>query len=157
MERLPISAEQQALIDAYKAENASTFDPEPAAGSNIVEGDDLEVDNNWKVRVIAGQWGCVACLIPEWGDFIMAVDLVDYVTDRAGPAGQTLPIYDPAPEAGMSAAAKTQAVTAEPKQKHGRHRSLQDALRDAVKRLAHDQQKTAREKLKQAGVLSEEH
>jgi hypothetical protein len=98
MDRLDISPEQQAIIDTFKTEQGSTFDPEPAAGSNLIEGDDLEVDNSWKVRVIAGQWGCVACLIPEWGDIILPIDLVDYVSDRAGPNGETMPIFDPPPD-----------------------------------------------------------
>ena len=98
MERLNISPEQQALIDAYKAEQGSTFDPEVAEGSNLIEGDDLEVDHSWKVRVIGGQWGCVACLIPEWGDAIMAIYLVPSVSDRAGPNGETMPIFDPPDE-----------------------------------------------------------
>jgi hypothetical protein len=98
MDRLDISPEQQGLIDAFKAEQASTFDPEVAAGSNLIEGDDLQVDNSWKVRVIAGQWGCVACLVPEWGDAILAIGLVDYVTDRAGPNGEGMPIFDPPDE-----------------------------------------------------------
>jgi hypothetical protein len=98
MDRLDISPEQQGLIDAFKAENGGTFDPEIAGGSNIIEGDDLEVDNSWKVRVIAGQWGCVACIIPEFGNAIMAINLIDFVTDRAGPNGETMPIYDPPSE-----------------------------------------------------------
>jgi hypothetical protein len=98
MDRLDISPEQQALIDAYKADNAGTFDPEPAKGTDLVADDDLEIDNSWKVRVIAGQWGCVACIVPEWGDVIFAINLVDYVTDRAGPNGETMPIWLPPPE-----------------------------------------------------------
>jgi len=98
MERLTISPEQQTIIDTFKAEQGSTFDPEPAEGTNLIEGDDLEVDNSWKVRVIAGQWGCVACIIPEWGDIILPIGLVPYITDRAGPNGETMPIYDPPDE-----------------------------------------------------------
>jgi hypothetical protein len=102
MERLTISPEQQSLIDAFKQENEGGFDPEPAAGTNLVEGDDLQIDNDWKVRVIAGQWGCVACLVPEWSNAIMQIALVEgrrtYITDRAGPNGETMPIYDPTPE-----------------------------------------------------------
>jgi hypothetical protein len=103
MERQDISSEQQELIDAFKSEQASTFDPEVAAGSNLIEGDDIEVDHLYKMRVIAGQWGCVACLIPEWGDCILPIGLVysresTLITDRAGPNGETMPIFDPPDE-----------------------------------------------------------
>jgi hypothetical protein len=103
MDRQSISPEQQGLIDAFKSEQGSTFDAEPAEGSNLIEGDDIEVDNQYKMRVIAGQWGCVACLIPEWGDAILPIGLVysresTLITDRAGPNGEGMPIFDPPDE-----------------------------------------------------------
>ncbi len=149
MSRLTVSPAQQALIDAFKTENASTFDPEIAAGSTLVEGDHLEIDNSWYVIAIAGQWGCVACMIPDWGDLILAIDLVDYVTDRAGPNGEEMPIFD-AQQLQARAASKTQAV----EDKHGHHReTLRRAVREAIKRLPHDEEKAARDMLKQKGVL----
>lgn len=166
MERLVLSPEEEGIITAWQTENASQLDPEPAAGTNIVVGDHLQVDNSWEVVVMGGLGGVVGSFIPAWGGLCLPIDLVDYITDRAGPppGNATMPIFD---EQQMQArtAAKAgapnpkEAARAERKEERAERREdrdLKHALRDAIKRLPHKEQKHAREVLRAKGVLGKD-
>ncbi len=159
MERLIVTPETQDAIDAYKLDRGGNFDPDGNiyTGSNLVVDDHLQIDSSWSGIVVGGEGGLVHFCIPDWGNLFLPIDLVDYVTDRAGPEGETMPIFDPV-QVEARAASKTVAVAPDTTQQHGHHRtSLADALRNAIKRLPHDKQQHAREVLRKAGVLEKGH
>jgi hypothetical protein len=96
MERLEITPEQQTIMDDYAAQQTPLPSTDPVhADTNLVVGDDLEIDNSWKVRVIGGDGATgTHCIVPEWGNYCANIVLSDYITDRAGPNGETMPIRD---------------------------------------------------------------
>jgi hypothetical protein len=156
MERFTLTPDDEAAISAIvnDTQNYVTNVNLIIEGTNLVAGDQVTVNDSWTAAIFAGDDGGSAwCCMPQWGSVCLPIaDLADFVTDRAGPNGETMPIYDEV-QAQARSAAKTQAVEADTKQKHGHHRSLESALRDAIKRLPHDKQKHARETLKKHGVL----
>jgi len=154
MDRLTLTTENEAEIAAWKAEHASELDAEVSAGSNLIADDHLQINNDWKVVVIGGQSEAVWSFMPEWpGVPPMLIDLVDFVTDRIGPNGEGLPIFDETElqARALKAGGENPSDAAEPE--HERRRKLDQVLREAIKRLPHDEQKHAREVLKQKGVL----
>lgn len=161
MDRLALTTEQQAEVDAFRLENSvQTSDP-VVEGTNLVVDDHLEVDNSWKVVVLSGDGGgAVNSYIPEWGGLIIPIDLVDYVTDRAGPNGETMPIYDEQQLAARAAQASgenpREAARAERREERAHRRDVREMLRDGLKRLPHDQRKHAREVLRDKGVLGKD-
>jgi len=96
MERLEVSEQTRQACDEFKS-TYTQFDPDGLiyAGSNLVVDDHLQIDNSWSGVVLGGEGGAVWFCVPDWGDLIMPIGLVDYVTDRAGPGGQGMPIFDP--------------------------------------------------------------
>jgi hypothetical protein len=153
MNRLELSAETIAAIADFKA-SYEHFDPEGLIypDSNLVVDDHLEIDGSWSGVVLGGEQLAVWFCVPDWGNAMMPIDLIDYITDRAGPDGQTLPVFDEV-QVQARAAAKTAAM--EPKHAQ-RHRTFEQALRDALKKLPHDQQKPTRETLKRVGALKDD-
>jgi len=153
MERLQLTTEEQTTIDDFKS-TYQDFNPDGLIyeGSNLVVDDHLQIDNSWEGVVLGGQGGAVWFCIPAWGAIILPVDLINYVTDRAGPNNETMPIFD---EQQMFASATD--ATANPqtaaKAKPGSRRDVKEMLRDALKRMPKEQRKSAREKLRAAGVL----
>jgi hypothetical protein len=130
MERLTLTQTQQDSIAAWLAEKASdTLNPmtPDVPGTNLVSDDHLEIDHSWKCVVFGGGNAAVYCYVPDW-DFFMNCDLVDYITDRAGPNGETMPVIDPVQMEAMRAAAAAK----NPKHAaHGHHaapRTVQDLL-----------------------------
>lgn len=162
MERLTISEQTQTAMDDFKS-TYPQFDPNGLiyAGSNLIVDDHLEIAASWKGVVLGGEGGAVWFCVPDWGDVIMPIDLVAYITDRAGPDGQTMPVFD---EQELQARSAAQASAQNPKHaaKDARHdarahrRDLKELLRDALQRLPHQEQKHAREVLRAKGVLGKE-
>ncbi|MBA3841085.1 MAG: hypothetical protein H0X39_00420 [Actinobacteria bacterium] len=155
MDRIVLTADQQAIVDNYRTANNVQLTDVVVDGTNLVVDDHLQVDNSWTVITLSGdQQGQVISYIPEWGDLILNIDLVDYITDRIGPQGQIMPIHDP-----VQAQARTAAVAAKaaknPKHATEPHKeSLRRALKEAVEKLPHHEQKHAREVLRDKGVLA---
>jgi hypothetical protein len=139
MERLTLSPEQQTIVDNWRAENNVQMSDHVVDGTNLVVDDHLQIDNSWLCVVLAGENGDgVNAFVPEWGDFIMPIDLVDYITDRAGPNGQTMPIYDAVePPQAMSAARVASGATPNPKDAardvHAHRRDRKTFYRDLIK------------------------
>lgn len=153
MIRQVLTPEQQLIVDDYRTANNVKLTDVVVDGTNLVVDDQLEIDNTWPLLVVLSGdgGGAVNSYIPDWGDLIMPIDLIDYVTDRIGPQAQTMPIFDE-----VQLQARTAAKTKAPGDKHHPHthrRSLEDVLRDAVKRLPHKEEKHALAVLKKAGVL----
>lgn len=157
MNRYTITPEEQTILDDRRAEYGVQMTDVVVPGSNLVVDDHIEVDHAWKIVVIgAGQDGSIDCLMIEWGDLVLRnFDLFDYISDRAGPDGQTMPVID---EQGLQARAlKAGGVAANPKHAAKQHRrELKEVLRDAIKRLPHKEEKHAREVLRAAGVLGKD-
>jgi hypothetical protein len=97
MERIAVTPQTDTAISDFKASHGA-FDEEVYKGSNLVPDDHLQIDTSWQGVVLGGEGGLVWFCIPDWGDIIMPIDLVNYVTDRAGPNGETMPIFDPPDE-----------------------------------------------------------
>lgn len=155
MERLELTPEQQALVDNWREELNIQPNDIVQEGTNLVVDDHLQVDNSWKVVVLGGASGCVASYVPEWGDFWIPIDLVDYVTDRAGPNGQTMPIFDEQLLAARAAVANPQKA-APPKHPKPR-RSFAQVLRDAVQRKLHAEHDHIMSALRKHGALGKDH
>lgn len=153
MEKIALTTEDEAAIAAWKTEHDAELLPRPPAvydGTNLVVGDHLQIDNSWKVVVLGGQDAAVQSYIPEWGGMIMNIALVDYITDRAGPNGETMPIYD---EQQVEARGLAKPAAVDKHAQHAHRRDIKEVLRDAIKRLDHKEAKHAREVLRAAGVL----
>lgn len=131
MDRIVLTPEQQTKIDEFK-DSYEFFDPDGQIyeGSNLVVDDNLQVDNSWEGVVLGGEGGLVWFYVPAW-DLILPIDLVNYVTDRAGPDGQTMPIFDPVvinPQGGGCDEAVARATAP--------RRSFKSTLRDTMRRLS---------------------
>jgi hypothetical protein len=159
MDRLVLTTEQQTKVDAWLADKATdTLNPMSAdvPGTNLVFDDHVEVASSWKCICFGGGNDAVYAYIPDW-DLFFSIDLVDAVTDRAGPNGQTMPIIDP-----VQAEARTAAKAAAANPKQAAHaekverRELKQLLKDAIARLPHAEQKHAREVLRAHGVLGKD-
>jgi len=98
MDRIAVTPETQTAIDEFKAAHTAPFDDEVYPGSNLVPDDHLEIDNSWSGIVVGGETGLVWFCVPDWGNPIMPIDLIKYVSGRAGPNGETMPIFDPPEE-----------------------------------------------------------
>jgi hypothetical protein len=104
MERLTLDTEQQAYVDGYHTDHSLT--PGAScnhAGTNIVIDDHLLMFDTWLCVVLGpsvDSEGCLDIYTPGWGMlFYMPVWGVEGgVNDRAGPNGQTMPVYDEPPE-----------------------------------------------------------
>lgn len=153
MERLNLTQEEQALIEVHRAELGTTSETVIVDGSNLKLGDHLQIDNSWEGVVVGPEAGTVSFYVPAW-PLLFPVDLFDYITDRAGPNGETMPVTDPAPQARGAAAAAPAATPDKHHKPHRRH--IKEVLREAIKRLPHDQQKNAREVMVRAGVLGKD-
>lgn len=100
MERIPLTPEDDARIAAWLDEHGAELAPEVAEGSNLVQFDHIMFDSQFPVVVLGGQDGAIQSYFPEWGGETLNVDLIDYITDRIGPNGETMPIFDPPEEEG---------------------------------------------------------
>jgi hypothetical protein len=131
MDRITLTPDQQTLIDEFKA-SYPYFDPggNIYTGSNLVVDDDLQIDNSWEGVVLGGEGGCVWFYVPAW-DLILPIDLINYITDRAGPDGQTMPVFD-VPEINPLCEPLLAATMA---QRMPPRRPFVGVLRDAVARL----------------------
>jgi hypothetical protein len=160
MERIDVTPEARAAMADFKAQNPANFDPNDLIyeGSNLVLDDHLQIDSSWQGIVFGGNGGLVWFCIPDWGNMLLPIDLIDYITDRAGPDGQTLPVFDEQQMQARAAKAAApqnpnQAARAERKEERAHRREVKEVLREAVARLPHDQRKHARQVLRAAGVL----
>jgi hypothetical protein len=99
MDRITVTPETQQACEKFKATHKG-LDPDGNiyTGSNLVVDDHLEIDNSWSGIVLGGEGGLVWFCVPNWGNPIMPIDLIKYITGRAGPDGQTMPIFDPPEE-----------------------------------------------------------
>lgn len=152
MERLTLTPEAEAEIEAKRTELGVTEETVVIEGSNLVPGDHLQIDNSWEGVVVGPESGVVCFFVPAW-PLLFAVDIEPYITDRIGSNGETMPIFDPAPqEAGRGASAPAPTTASKAKKPGG----IKQALRDAIKRLPHDQQQRARQLLHDKGVLGKD-
>jgi hypothetical protein len=149
MERITLTSEQQAEIEAKRVELGTTPETVIIEGSNLKMDDHLQIDNSWEGVVVGPESGVVCFYVPAW-PLLFAVDIEPYITDRIGPNGEVMPIFDPE-QAEARAAGKAEAVEAD--KENGHHRTIEQSLKDAIKRLPHDQQSSARKLLKEKGVL----
>lgn len=155
--RPTLSPEQLQLIADKRTELGTQPTDAPNPGTNLVQDDWVQIDNSWYAWIVAPDSGCTGSYIPDWDLYLSIGSLEDYISDRAGPNGETMPIFDPV-EAQARAAAKP---AGDPKhaakgEQHAPRRALQQVLREAIKRLPHNDQKRARQTLRQAGVLGPE-
>ena len=157
MERLTLTQTQQDAVASWLATKANdTLNPvsPDVPGTNLVPDDHLEIDGSWYIVVFGGSNGGVCSYVPAWELFFDCFVCQDYVTDRAGPNGETMPIFNPPVQArGAAAPAVAPSSTPAP---HKHRRDIKEALRDAIKRMPHDQQKHAREVLRTKGVLGKD-
>jgi hypothetical protein len=139
MERIVLTPEEQTTVDAFK-ERYPYLDPDGLIyeGSNLVVDDNLRVDDQWDCWVLGGEGGLVWSYVPAWA-LTLPIDLVPYVTDRIGPAGETMPIFDPL-EATPHDSECEPLITALLAQRAPR-RPFAEALRDAVRRLPEHEQR----------------
>ena len=167
MDRYTITPEEQTILDDLRTEWGVQMTDVVVPGSNLVVDDHIEVDHAWKIAIIGpGQDGSIDCLMLEWGDMVLRnFDLFEYISDRAGPDAQTMPVTDPEPElqARQSARSATEggqnpkhAAKAERKEERAHRRDLKEVLREAIQRLPHKEQKHAREVLRTKGVLGKD-
>lgn len=131
MDRHTLTPTQQAGIESWMSEKASdTLNPlsPDVPGTNLVYLDQLEIDHAWWLVVLGGGNGLVYAYVPDW-DVFFNIECVDYVTDRAGPNGETMPVIDPVQ---MEARLAAKAGGQNPKHAaHGHHvapRTVQDFL-----------------------------
>lgn len=139
MDRLPLTPEDDAAIADWKVNNTpEALDP-VQLGTNLVVDDHVQVDNAWSAVVLGGDGiAGTYSYIPEWGGLTLNIVLSDYITDRAGPNGETMPIVDP------------------PHVEH-RHAEVARRLLDAVDRLPGRQRAHALEVLRAHGAIDPEH
>lgn len=137
MERIVLTPEEQTTVDEFKL-RYPYFDEDGLIyeGSNLVVDDHLRVDDQWDCVVLGGEGGLVWSYVPAWA-LSLPIDLVPYVTDRIGPAGETMPIFDPPPEIEPQCAPAVEAALAQRKPR----RPFAEALRDAVRRLPEHEQR----------------
>jgi hypothetical protein len=97
MIRVEPTEDQQAAMDAWRSERNVPTDVVLAVGTNLIVGDLVRIVDAFDGYLVGPEpgGGTVYALVPEWGDPIIGFgDLEDYVTDRAGPNGETMPIFD---------------------------------------------------------------
>lgn len=155
MDRLTLTTEQAAFLAAYRSQNGVNPADTVQEGTNLVVDDHLRIDGSWNCIAVRGASGVVDIYVPEWGDFIFPCDVVPWVTDRAGPNGETMPIMDEQQLQAMAAkAGGTDPQRAAAKDERERRRSLQRALRIGIASVddgAERQRITKR--LRELGVL----
>lgn len=136
MERIVLTSEEQTTVDAFK-ERYPYLDEDGLIyeGSNLVVDDNLRVDDQWDCWVLGGEGGLVWSYVPLWA-LTLPIDLVPYVTDRIGPAGETMPIFDPLEVNPQCAPAVERALA-----QRAPRRPFAEALRDAVRRLPEHEQR----------------
>lgn len=162
MERLQLNETQQAYAEAYWQDNNVQIGDPALEGTNLVASDHVQIDNSWYAVLLGASVsspGCVDTYIPDWGEFILPMWQIDlFVTDRAGPNGETMPIYDLQQMAARTAdaAAKPEAAGAERREKRAHRRDLKELLREAIGRLPDDQERRVRQTLRAKGVLGHE-
>lgn len=159
MERLQLTSTQQAFVDTSRTELSIQPNDVVQEGTNLVVDDHLQVDNSWFVVVIGGASGCVASYMPTWGDFWIPIDLVNYVTDRAGPNGETMPIFDEQLQARRAKAGDEglrDATKTERREERAHRRDIREMLRDGLRRLPQEQRKRARDAMRAQGVLGKD-
>jgi hypothetical protein len=149
MEREELTPEDRAKCDEFMA-TYEYFDADGLVyeGSNLVIGDQLEIDHAWRGEVLGGETGLVWFVIPAWGAPIFPIDLIDYVSDRIGPNGETMPIFDE-PEINPQCGPSVAAAMARTKPR----RPFAEVLRDALRRLAPADEHRALLQLAKHGVL----
>jgi len=106
MERNPISEETQQAIDTWQTENNGPSTGPALVGTNLVIGDDLQIDNNWRcfvIGVVPDADAAVVVVIPEWGNYVTGAELLYSISDRAGPNGETMPVMDEPQQQAMMA------------------------------------------------------
>jgi hypothetical protein len=161
MERLTISTQTAAVIGDFKS-TYEYFDPDGLIyeGSNLVVDDHLILAEQFAGVVLGGEGGAVWFCIPDADNVIMPINLIDVITDRAGPNGQTMPVFDEvqaqARMAKAAAANPKEAARAEHREERAHRRELKEVLREAIAKLPHDQQKHARQVLRAKGVLGKD-
>lgn len=102
MDRLTLTTEQAAFVAAKRAELGVQPGDPIQAGTNLVQDDTIRINDSWTIYVVCGDAGVIGAYVPEWDNmpgnvephFYCPIDVGDDVTDRAGPDGQTMPIYD---------------------------------------------------------------
>jgi hypothetical protein len=150
MEREELTPEHRAAADEFIATyEYFNADGSVYEGSNLVVGDQLEVDHAWRGEVLGGEGGLVWFIIPAWGAPIFPIDLVAYVSDRIGPNGETMPILDPPPEINPQCGPSVAAAMAQMKPR----RPFAEVLRDALRRLSPLREFRALVTLERLGVL----
>ena len=162
MQRLVLTQSQHDQIDAKRTELGVQPTDVVVEGSNLVPDDNLRVMDTFDVWVIGADSGLISSYVPDY-DMILPFDIIDHITDRAGPNGETMPIFDPvqaeartAAKAGGTVQNPKMAAKEERKEERAHRRDIRDMLHDAIKRLPRDQQKPAREKIRAAGVLGKD-
>jgi len=101
MDRITLTEQQTSFLSSLR-ESLGIQPGDPVQeGNNVVQDDNLRVDDAWDIWVVGGAYGIIYAYIPAWdeGDerVHFPIDVVPYVTDRAGPDGQTMPLFDPPP------------------------------------------------------------
>lgn len=156
MDRVVLTPEDQAIIDAWKTEHGTTPTDLVLPDTNLVVDDHLRMVDAFNVVALGNEPGGYAwsyawgAIFPLW----LGQDCED-VTDRAGPNGETMPIFvpPPAPLAARSAASTSQTVSSKaPKKKHAARRELRDFLDDQK----HSTAKLLRKHLIASGVLGKD-
>lgn len=164
MERLELTQAQQDYVNDYR----STYTVDPQAelteGTNLIVDDHLQVDNNWYAIILGpspDSPGCLDCYIPAWGEFWLPLWQVEvYVTDRAGPNGEVMPVFEvEQPLVAQAAAASASAAAHRPPPKPPRRprRSLEHVLIEAVQRKVHADQRRILDSLRKQGAIGHGH
>lgn len=166
MNREQLNETQQAFVDGHRAQyNQQVGDP-ALDNTNLIT-DDHTLFQGF-VAIILGKSvaaeGCVDVYVPAWVDwplFFPPNDFVPYVTDRAGPNGETMPIVDEEQMQMMMARAggeqNPREAAAERREERADRRGFQKAVRGAVKRIDDSQKRQQlRQKLRALGVLGKD-
>src|SRR4051812_29752044 len=95
MERLTLTEDQQAEIDAKKVELGVEPDTVVFEGTNLMPDDHVEIDDGaWYAVIVGPSTGCIMAFVPDW-PAMFPVDFAKFISDRIGPNGETMPIWLP--------------------------------------------------------------
>ena len=149
MQRLTLTPEQQTLVAEYRTANGVQSSDTVVEGTSLKVDDHLQIDGSWNCIAVRGAGGdAIDILVPDWGDFIFPCSVTNYITNRAGPNGETMPIYDEQQMQAMLAAKKQNPKDAQP--------SSVDALRESLKRADKETAQKLRRALHEHGILKQD-
>jgi hypothetical protein len=157
MERIAETEYDQAAIDAFRTDRGVTMSDVVQPGTNLVIDDHLRIVDAFNVVVVAPEGGSIWCYV--WGQIMPFGDLQDYVTDRIGPNGETMPIFDdeeeeepsPAPPQGQQQQQRQPKAKLSKAERHAKRYDLQAFLKAQSPETA----KLVREHLRARGLLTD--